>query len=111
MVAPVWNTNDVPTATDFNVWLTNVIAVVKPSLESVTSSTTLQDDNDLFLPGAINSTYWVEGLLITDGASGGDIKVAFQGPAGSSINIYFSGLTTSASLGSDDQVFLMEALG
>jgi len=111
MAAPVWNTNDVPTATDFNVWLTNILYATKTSTESVTSSTALQDDDHLFLPLATNSVYWVWGILSTDGASGGDLKVAIASLTGMSILLHWDGLTSTAATGADDVLYLMEATG
>jgi hypothetical protein len=111
MAAPVWATNDVPTATDFNVWLTNTIAAVKTATESVTSSTTLQNDDHLVLPLAVNSTYWVQGLLLMDGAQSADLKMDFTGPAGASITAHVSGLHLTAVLTADDSVQPIESFG
>lgn len=62
------------------------IYVLKTSTESVTSSTTLQNDDQLALPVSANSKYTIEGLIIYDGASAGDFKVAFTTPSGATIN-------------------------
>src|SRR4249920_844934 len=81
MAAPVWNTNDVPTATDFNVWLTNILFAEKTVNESVTSSTAFQNDDDLFLAVAANSVYEMTAMLRYDGATAGDIKWQWTAPA------------------------------
>lgn len=61
--------------------LLDAAAVVKPVNESVTSSTTLQDDNDLsFAVGASEIWIW-EAVLIVQGNATGDIKVGFTWPA------------------------------
>jgi hypothetical protein len=67
------------------------LIVRKPSDESLTSNTTLQDDNHLILPVAANEVWQVSYGIIYAGATGtGDIKVAFTFPA--SGDIQFSGL-------------------
>lgn len=60
--------------------------VLKTSTESVTSSTTLQNDDQLFLAVVANAKYAIEGLLLYDGAGAGDFKVAFTTPSGATIN-------------------------
>jgi hypothetical protein len=54
----------------------------KTATESVTSSTTLQDDDELFVTVEANSVYTVEALILYDGATTGDFKFNFDGPAG-----------------------------
>lgn len=61
------------------------VTVLKTSTESVTSSTTLQNDDQLFLPVVTNAKYKFEAYLIYDGSAAADIKVAFTIPAGASI--------------------------
>lgn len=50
--------------------------VYKEFTETVTSSTTLQDDNELFV-GLQPGTYNVRAVLRAAGATGGDVKVAW----------------------------------
>ena len=50
--------------------------ISKAGSESVTSSTTLQDDDHLTLTLAVG-TYWVELVLTATGAAAGDIKTAW----------------------------------
>lgn len=64
----------------------------KAATESVTSSTTLQDDDVFVFPVVANSAYALEGYLCFDGAqaaasptSVGGLKSAFTGPAGASM--------------------------
>lgn len=111
MAAPVWNTNDVPSATDFNVWFTNVLFAVKTANESVTSSTTLQNDDHLVLALAASSTYIIDGLLIIDGASTGDFQMDFTKPSGSTNNIYIDSLAIGASGLGDKGAYLWEDSG
>ena len=53
----------------------------KTANESVTSSTTLQDDDDLSLSVTTSAVYALEAVLVFDGATGGDIKYAVSVPA------------------------------
>lgn len=64
-------------------------SVVKTADESVTSSTTLQDDNHLFLVLEASATYIVEGGLYYDGVfNAGNLKLTWSLPA--SATIYWS---------------------
>lgn len=56
--------------------------VVKASTESVTSSTTFQNDDELLLSVEANATYAVELFLVHSSATAGDIKIQFTGPSG-----------------------------
>jgi len=65
------------------------ITVVKAADESVTSSTTLQDDNHLILPLEANATYTLEGGLYYDGQfNAGNLKLTWTLPA--SATFYWS---------------------
>lgn len=59
------------------------LLIRKPANESVTSSTTLQDDNDFAFALAANAVYTLEAYIIYSGAATGlgDIKAQFTGPA------------------------------
>ncbi|MFJ9645019.1 hypothetical protein [Streptomyces sp. NPDC101206] len=57
--------------------------VIKAADESVTSSTTLQDDNHLVLALEASATYVVEGALFYDGQfNAGNLKLTWSLPAG-----------------------------
>lgn len=56
--------------------------VRKSTDESVTSSTTLQNDNHLFLPVVANATYDLFLMCIFSGDTAGDIKFAWSVPSG-----------------------------
>lgn len=58
------------------------LEAVKTATESVTSSTTLQNDDELLLSVLANTTYFVFGLLFYDGATAGDFKFSWTGPSG-----------------------------
>lgn len=59
---------------------------LKTSTESVASSTTLQNDDQLFLPMAANAKYAYEGFIIYDGLAAAGLKVACTVPSGATIN-------------------------
>lgn len=54
--------------------------VRKTATESVTSSTTLQNDNELFLSYVANASYILDGYIMYDGAASpaGDLKIVFN---------------------------------
>lgn len=82
MAKPVYATNDVPSADEFNQWLVNTLYARKTANQTVTSSTTLVVDNDLSVAVVANATYWVNLLLAYGGSASADIKVLLRTPAG-----------------------------
>lgn len=78
------------TADDINAAFTNVteLFVVKSADETVTSSTTLQNDDHLFLTPLINTTYDLELCIFTFvGGSIIDVSAAFTFPAGATLSM------------------------
>src|SRR5688500_16268650 len=75
---------EVLTADDVNVYLKNTLFARKTADESVTSSTTLQDDNHLSVAVAANSLYELTACLQYEAHADGDFKWVFEGPAGTS---------------------------
>jgi hypothetical protein len=71
-------------AADVNTWFVEQ-AVVKPTGQSVTSSTTIVNDIDLVLPVAANATYRIECFISFVAATGGDLKFTWAVPAGASM--------------------------
>lgn len=63
-----------------------IIGKAKPADESVTSSTTLQFDDDLVFTVAANEIWVVDYTLMIDGDPAGDVKFAFAGPSGARID-------------------------
>jgi len=84
MAVPTWTVGQVLTASDVDTWFVP-LAVVKPTSESVTSSTTLQNDDHLVLAVAANASYEFSCQLFYIAAAGGDIKWTWSVPAGSAI--------------------------
>lgn len=103
MAIPTWTSGQVLTASDVNTWFVPK-AVVKTANESVTSSVTLQNDDALFLSVDTNAQYYVSCLIYCDGASTGDIKIQFNGPASATFTGLVNGLSLGASDGTGDQV-------
>lgn len=68
-----------------------LLEIRKPSDESVTSSTTLQDDDDLIVDlDTANATYFIEGLILASSSSDvPDIKIAFTVPSGATMDIAY----------------------
>lgn len=60
------------------------LSKVKTSRESVTSSSTLQDDNDFTFSVKANTTYAINGKLFVSASSAGGIQWVFAVPSGAS---------------------------
>jgi hypothetical protein len=74
------------------------ITVIKSADESVTSSTTLQNDDHLVASLAANATYIVDGFLMIFGssASAGDLKLDFTIPSGATMKYTSFGVVASS---------------
>lgn len=72
--------------------------VTKGSTESVTSSTTLQNDDELFLSVEANATYTMELCLFHDSDTGAasDVKIGWSYPSGATMNWGVHGANTAA---------------
>tara|TARA_Y100000114_G_scaffold43216_1_gene38660 strand:- start:10400 stop:12316 length:1917 start_codon:yes stop_codon:yes gene_type:complete len=64
---------------------TTPLTVVKGSAQSVSSSTTLVDDDTLTVPVHANQRSAFRATIMYDGPAAGDIKIAFTGPSGSTV--------------------------
>lgn len=82
MAFKIFSVNETFTSSDVNTYLAQQIIAIKTSDESVTSSTTVQDDNELSMTLNANSNYWLDGMIINDGAAAGDFKLQFVVPSG-----------------------------
>lgn len=104
MAKPVWATNDVPTATEFNEWLTNINYVDKASDTSRATTIVLADDPELTLPVVANAKYKMTVMLIysATSAAGGDLNVGFSVPASATIQGHVTGNVTTGTLNTDD---------
>lgn len=81
------------------------VIVRKPSNESVTSSTTLQNDDDLKFAIAANEVWMFELFLLVSGHVDGDLKVDFAVPAGASGS--YSGMLLATAAVANDEIVLM----
>jgi len=83
MGIPTWSSGQVLTASDVNTWFVP-LAVVKSADESVTSSTTVQNDDELVLSVAASCTYAFDLFIIYEGGTQGssDLKMQYTLPAG-----------------------------
>ncbi len=97
MAKPVWAYNDIPTATQFNEWLTNINFARKSATESVSNSLTLQDDNELLVPIEANAIYLMDSIILYDGPANADLKILFRTPTGGSMSGAATGLLDTAS--------------
>lgn len=88
-----------PPASDFNRYFMQQEFVQKPSDESLSSSTTSQDDDHLFFTPILNTDYWITMFVIYDADAAGDLKISWSVPTGSTFDYVSdaigSGATTS----------------
>lgn len=90
-------------APDLNLYLIQSHHLIKPSNESVTSSTTFQNDDHLALQVAANTNYWVICQILYTGNTSGDLKIGFLGPSGATFK-WCSDALGSAAVGNADDV-------
>lgn len=62
------------------------ITATKAATESVTSSTTMQNDDELLAAVEASATYDVLLHLLYDSATAGDISIGWSGPTGATLN-------------------------
>ncbi len=105
MAKPVFATNDVPTATQFNEWLVNVNFARRTTTASISSSTTLTNDSQLFVPIQVNAVYQLTMWLFYDGSASADLKINIDVPAGSAFTGHSHGLIPTAASQQDYQGF------
>lgn len=102
MAIPLATVGQVLTADFVNQWLVP-LAAYRTSTQSVTSSTTLVNDNALSVSVAANAVYLVELGLYYDGDTAGDLKTGWTTPAGATISDALAlGLSTTAAASTDD---------
>ncbi len=82
MALKTFSVNEYFTNADANTYIAQQAVAIKTATESVTSSTTLQDDNELSVTLVANGVYWLDMWLLTDGNVSGDIKLALFIPSG-----------------------------
>lgn len=79
-----------------------VFKVRKSSDESVTSTTTLQVDNELVLTLASSTTYIIDGVLFAESSSNvPDLKIAFDIPTGATMDVGYIAASGNAVQGAE----------
>lgn len=101
MAFHTFTAGEVLTAANVMGCFTQSAYVVKGADESVTSSTTPQADDHLFMAVEANTAYWLDAFLKADGATAGDIQIGWTGPVLADLDWISDGLTNSASTGVD----------
>jgi hypothetical protein len=77
---PEWTAGDLITAAGLNAG--QMHSVIKSTTETVTSSTALQDDNELIVPLEADATYYCVFLLALGGVSAADVNTEYSFPSG-----------------------------
>lgn len=88
-----WPSGHVPTSSEVADLFSAAEPVFKRKTadQSVTNSTTLVNDTELFLSVAANRTYVIDSFLIYDGAGATAFKLAFTGPSGATFDWWQDG--------------------
>lgn len=102
MTMKVFAVGEVLTAADVNEYLVNVKYVRKAVDETITSSTSLQNDDELFLSVDANKTYEVFFVATYNGATAGDISWRVTGPASSTLTMPSIGIQQAGAGSGDD---------
>jgi hypothetical protein len=82
---------------ELNRYLNQQAHVVKAATESVISSTSIQNDDHLFLALAANTTYWFQAMLLYDGPAGNGMDMAWSFPSGATMQWTVDSLGLGAS--------------
>lgn len=93
---------EVLTAADMTTYFVQQAVVIKSADETVASSTTNQNDNELSIAVDANTTYWVECFLIYAAHPSADIKVTYSGPSGTTMQWCADGLVSGSTSVVDD---------
>jgi hypothetical protein len=101
-----------PNADDFNRHMLQQAFRMKTADESVSSSTTLQDDNHLQIAVQASTDYWVQAHLIYEGAANpsGDLKLGWSFPSGATWTWVSDALGTGVT-GSTDIISRSQQVG
>lgn len=78
----VFSLDEVVNASKMTTYWMEMAFVVKSVDESVVSSTTMQDDDQLVLNVNANTKYWVEGFVMYSALAAADVKTSYSGPSG-----------------------------
>jgi hypothetical protein len=106
MAAPVFATNDVPTAAQVNSWFTNVNYAEKTSDTSRNTTIVLADDPELSVAVEANAKYMMTSMILYSATSqaAGDLNLGFAVPAGAAMMGHASGSPVAGTTAADDLV-------
>ena len=92
MALPTWSSGEVLTAADVNSYFVP-LAAIKTSDESVTSSATIQSDDELFVTPEISSSYFLQAYIWYQAGTTGHIQWDWGVPTGAFIRYqaFYSG--------------------
>jgi len=82
-----------PSSADMNRYFMQQHHVIKTSNETVTSSTSTQNDDQLIIPVEANTNYWMLGAIYYDCTGTADFKIGWNFPVGTTMNWGFDGIT------------------
>lgn len=102
MALPVWVPGQVLTAADVNRWFVPTL-IVKPSDQSITSSTTLTNDTALALTVEANALYTFNMVLLYVANATARINMQFTGPAGATMQSGMMGFNPGATFGASSR--------
>lgn len=79
---PRWLAGDQPTPEDLNGL---ILSARKTVTEPLASSTTMQNDDELFVAAEASAAYRMELFLLSDSGTAGKIKIGWSAPSGASL--------------------------
>jgi hypothetical protein len=88
-----------------------ITVVRKTADETVTSSITVQDDDQLVVSVAANGIYLMDAFLLYDGDTAGDLRVTFTGPTGALMDWTVNGASASQTGGTGSIKLARQPLG
>lgn len=102
---------EVMDASEMTTYFVQSASVVKSADETVTSSTTLQDDDQLQIAVAANTSYWMRLFVMYTGLAVADLKVSFAGPAGATLRWVSDGIGGTGAAVVDQVSRTLQGLG
>lgn len=97
-----WTDEEVLNDFDLDKYLVQQVSAIKEADESVISSISVQDDNELVVPLLANSRYFVEFFIIYTAIEAADLRIGWSVPTGASMDWTHSGLAGGHPTGGTD---------
>lgn len=85
--------------------------IQKPSDESLSSTTTLQDDDHLILPVLANASYFMQAQILYHGGTAGGLKLGWSGPSGATLLWTIGGAAFGSGANAPNTYFGANGLG